>query len=219
MLYQEIYPVLYKKRYMSPLFTKPLKGPKFLHWCREHQSCEYHNGQKGHNIEDCQAFKRKVQTLINQKVLSFDNTPEVSVSKNLLPKHHVGMIEFVICEEDKNDMVASIKPIMLRCNRNNKPVSTNQAPIIVWKPTNPTPTVNTPKIVLPTPKPFPFKYLSKVPWKYNASIIELTLKTMNVSGITSMTRRGRIFGPSKNPVIQVQDQPAVEMVSMKGKLN
>lgn len=63
------------------------------------QSYEYHNGQKGHNIEDCQV---KVKTLINQKLLTFDYASEVSVSKNPLAENHVGMIEFVIYEEDEN---------------------------------------------------------------------------------------------------------------------
>lgn len=46
---------------------------------------------------------------------------------------------------------------------------------------------------------------------------------MNFSRTTSITRSGRIFGPSKNPLIQVRDQLAIEKFPMKenskGKLD
>ncbi|CAJ2672480.1 unnamed protein product [Trifolium pratense] len=35
------------------------------------QICDYHAGSPGHNIEDCRAFKYKVQELIDRKLLSF----------------------------------------------------------------------------------------------------------------------------------------------------
>ncbi|KAK2426250.1 hypothetical protein P8452_40961 [Trifolium repens] len=52
---------------------KPLDpvSPPYPSGYDENARCDYHNGSPGHNIENCRGFKRKVQELVDQKLLTF----------------------------------------------------------------------------------------------------------------------------------------------------
>ena len=64
----------------------------------EAQSCAYHMGEKGHNVDNCLVLKYKVQALIDGGVLEFDKTGP-NVQQNPLPDH-----EKVNAIWDENDM-------------------------------------------------------------------------------------------------------------------
>ena len=68
---------------IRPYYILPLQPP-YPHWYDQKAQCEYHSKVQGHSIENCTAFKRIVQNLINTGVLKFD---EPSISTNPLPKH------------------------------------------------------------------------------------------------------------------------------------
>ena len=50
----------------------PLRSP-FSRWYNVHTRCDYHAGNPGHSIENCTALKHKVQDLINDGKLKFED--------------------------------------------------------------------------------------------------------------------------------------------------
>jgi hypothetical protein len=57
-------------------------------------TCDYHDASLGHNIENCKAFKFKVQELIDRKLLSFkEESPNVKI--NPLPGHASSSVNVV----------------------------------------------------------------------------------------------------------------------------
>ncbi|XVF49926.1 hypothetical protein PTKIN_Ptkin04bG0055500 [Pterospermum kingtungense] len=68
--YTQLYPQLVERCLVAPTFTKPFQPP-FPKWYNVNKKCEYHGGISGHDLENCVAFKHKVQSLINNEVLKF----------------------------------------------------------------------------------------------------------------------------------------------------
>ncbi|XP_050875214.1 uncharacterized protein LOC127078834 [Lathyrus oleraceus] len=63
-----------------PPIPKPHKP-----WYDENARCAFHANSEGHTTENCKVFKLRVQELIDQKILSFVDVP--NVGNNPLPKH------------------------------------------------------------------------------------------------------------------------------------
>ncbi|KAK2438727.1 hypothetical protein QL285_023470 [Trifolium repens] len=55
---------------ITPRALKPMFAP-FPNWYDPKAKCEFHLGTEGHTIDNCKAFKHKVQELIDKKLLSF----------------------------------------------------------------------------------------------------------------------------------------------------
>ncbi|MCI26159.1 hypothetical protein A2U01_0047354 [Trifolium medium] len=66
-----------------PRPTKPMEPP-FPRWYNSNAKCEFHNGAEGHSLEECMAFKVKVQELIDAKWLPFKEDGP-NVKSNPLP--------------------------------------------------------------------------------------------------------------------------------------
>ncbi|XP_039068368.1 uncharacterized protein LOC120214569 [Hibiscus syriacus] len=81
--YSEIYALLLKADVVRPYRLTPLQPP-YPHWYDVNAHCDYHDGITGHSIENCLAFKKVVQNLINNGGLQFDS-PDVSTHP--LPNH------------------------------------------------------------------------------------------------------------------------------------
>ncbi|KAE8733240.1 Detected protein of unknown function [Hibiscus syriacus] len=81
--YVEIYDSLLKADVIRPYPLVPMQPP-FPPWYDTKAHCVYHEGITGRSIENCLAFKRVVQNLINTGKLEF-NTP--SASNHPLPNH------------------------------------------------------------------------------------------------------------------------------------
>ncbi|XP_039056886.1 uncharacterized protein LOC120200003 [Hibiscus syriacus] len=81
--YSEIYASLLKADVVRPYRLTPLQPP-YPHWYDVNAYCDYHDGITGHSIENCLAFKKVVQNLINTGGLQFDS-PDVSTHP--LPNH------------------------------------------------------------------------------------------------------------------------------------
>uniref|UniRef100_A0A9I9E4J9 Uncharacterized protein n=1 Tax=Cucumis melo TaxID=3656 RepID=A0A9I9E4J9_CUCME len=57
-------------------------------WYDSNARCDYHTRGAGHLTENCLALKRKVQFLINTRLLSFKKAGEKpNVNENALPNH------------------------------------------------------------------------------------------------------------------------------------
>ncbi|KAK5824387.1 hypothetical protein PVK06_019159 [Gossypium arboreum] len=66
--YGELYPKLLEKQLISPHYMAPLK-PSYPKWYDPNASCAYHARNQGHSTENCLAFKRRVQGLIDAGIL------------------------------------------------------------------------------------------------------------------------------------------------------
>ncbi|MCI21632.1 gag-protease polyprotein, partial [Trifolium medium] len=83
--YSQILPYLLQKGMVE---TKPLPpmAPPYPPHFDNNARCDYHAGSPGHNIENCKAFKYKVQELIDRKLISFKEEGP-NVKTNPLPDH------------------------------------------------------------------------------------------------------------------------------------
>ncbi|KAL4332892.1 hypothetical protein GQ457_07G009110 [Hibiscus cannabinus] len=93
--YKELYANLLEERLVSPVFLTPFQPP-YPAWYDPSAQCEYHAGIRGHSIENCTAFKRRVQHLINQKVIQVNAPKGPNVANNPLPTHDEPRVNVVM---------------------------------------------------------------------------------------------------------------------------
>ena len=70
MSYTELLPILIQNYGISVILARPRRPP----YPKKHDvsaKCEYHGGVGGHSMENCTAFKDKVQSLINVDPIKF----------------------------------------------------------------------------------------------------------------------------------------------------
>jgi len=87
---------------------KPLQPPypKFYY---VNVKCDYHGGAVGHSIENCKAFKFKVQSLIDNGWLTFQEN-KLNVDKNPLSRHVRPPTNALISEEGQG-LIRSVRDI------------------------------------------------------------------------------------------------------------
>ncbi|XP_017635814.1 uncharacterized protein LOC108477840 [Gossypium arboreum] len=110
-LYGELYPKLLEKQLISPHYMAPLKFP-YPKWYGPNASCMYHAGNQWHSTENCLAFKRRVQGLIDAGILRFDGAG--NTTGNLLPNHTEGNVS-AVTKEDRwraKSCVSEIKTLL-----------------------------------------------------------------------------------------------------------
>ncbi|XP_052478388.1 uncharacterized protein LOC128033927 [Gossypium raimondii] len=112
--YGELYPKLLEKQLISPHYMAPLKPP-YPRWYDPNASCVYHAGNQGHSTENCVAFKKRVQGLIDAGILRFDGVS--NVMGNPLPNHTGGNVNAVTDEDswqakcDVNEVRTPLKKV------------------------------------------------------------------------------------------------------------
>ncbi|KAK2430146.1 hypothetical protein QL285_028517 [Trifolium repens] len=84
--YSQLLPYLVHNRMVTPRALKPMTAP-FPAWYNSKAKCEFHEGAEGHTVDDCIAFKYKVQELIDQKRLTFNGKENPIVKDSLLSGH------------------------------------------------------------------------------------------------------------------------------------
>ncbi|KAE8717021.1 hypothetical protein F3Y22_tig00110065pilonHSYRG00122 [Hibiscus syriacus] len=94
--YKELYEKLFEAREVAPYYIKPFQPP-YPNWYDINVHCEYHAGAQGHTIENCLAFKRRVQSLLDHGTLQFmvNDRPSL-VTKGparLIPKVFKGLCQ------------------------------------------------------------------------------------------------------------------------------
>ena len=70
--YTELFPKLVRSGHIELVQFAPLKPP-FPRWYNVHTRCDYHDGNPGHPTENCTSLKYKVQELINDGKLTFED--------------------------------------------------------------------------------------------------------------------------------------------------
>ncbi|KAK2418987.1 hypothetical protein QL285_041133 [Trifolium repens] len=68
--YSQLLPFLVHNGMVTPRALRPMTVP-FPVWYDTKAKCAYHSGAEGHTIDNCRAFKHKVQELVDQKLLIF----------------------------------------------------------------------------------------------------------------------------------------------------
>ena len=76
MTYSQLWPYLVSSKAIEPRPTQP-KTSNFPAGYNPNVKCDFHSGVAGHSIEDCKVLKEKVQDLIDKKVLTFADVPQV----------------------------------------------------------------------------------------------------------------------------------------------
>ena len=71
--------------------------------------CELHSGVQGHSIENCMAFKHKVQDLLDSQAINFGPTPNIT-SQPLPP--HGGDTVSVITQDESLNLVMDVNQLM-----------------------------------------------------------------------------------------------------------
>ena len=82
----KLYAYLLEKKLVTPLFAKPRDGPPPPSFDLS-KKCEHHFGAKGHTLEECVQLRYRIQDLINNKMIQFDNTAKPNVITNPLLPH------------------------------------------------------------------------------------------------------------------------------------
>ena len=70
--YTELFPKLVRSGHIEPVQFAPLRPP-FPRWYNAHTRCDYHGRNPGHPTENCTSLKSKVQELINDGKLTFED--------------------------------------------------------------------------------------------------------------------------------------------------
>ena len=70
--YTELFPKLVRVGHIEPVQLAPPRPP-FLRWYNVHTRCDYHDRNSGHPRKNCTALKYRVQELINDGELTFED--------------------------------------------------------------------------------------------------------------------------------------------------
>uniref|UniRef100_A0A2N9FHA9 Retrotransposon gag domain-containing protein n=1 Tax=Fagus sylvatica TaxID=28930 RepID=A0A2N9FHA9_FAGSY len=92
----ELYPILIEKSLISPVVPRPYNGPQRRDF-NPNSTCDFHFGEVGHTVENCNQLKHRVQDLIDHGVLKFEGLPNITT--NPLPNHPEGGVNMVEIEE------------------------------------------------------------------------------------------------------------------------
>ncbi|KAF1898394.1 hypothetical protein Lal_00042086 [Lupinus albus] len=84
MSYTDLFAYLQRHGIVTLIPRRILENPG--PWHNENAKCAYHSEVVGHMVEDCRAFKFKVQDLFNAKRIDFRETTP-SITGNPLPNH------------------------------------------------------------------------------------------------------------------------------------
>ena len=93
----QLYPILIEKNLISPIVPRPYNGPQRRDF-NQNLTCDFHFGEVGHTVENCQQLRHRVQDLIDYGILKFEGLPNITT--NPLPNHPEGEVNMVEVEEE-----------------------------------------------------------------------------------------------------------------------
>ena len=92
----ELYPIPIKKSLISRIVPRPYNGPQRRDF-NQNLTCDFHFGEVGHSVENCQHLRHRVQDLIDHGILKFEGLPNITT--NPLPNHPERNINMIEIEE------------------------------------------------------------------------------------------------------------------------
>ena len=99
----ELYPILIEKKLISPAVPRPYNGPPRRDF-NPNLTCDFHFGEVGHTIENCNHLRHRIQDLIDHGVLKFEGLPNITT--NPLPNHPEGGVNMVEIEERGKERIS-----------------------------------------------------------------------------------------------------------------
>uniref|UniRef100_A0A2N9GYY6 Uncharacterized protein n=1 Tax=Fagus sylvatica TaxID=28930 RepID=A0A2N9GYY6_FAGSY len=95
----ELYPILIEKNLISPTIPRTYNGPQRRDF-NQNLTCDFHFGEVGHAMENCNHLRHRIQDLIDHGILKFEGLPNITT--NPLPNHPEGGMNMVEIEEEDN---------------------------------------------------------------------------------------------------------------------
>ena len=99
----ELYPILIEKNLISLVVPRPYNGPQRKDF-NPSSTCDFHFGEVGHTVENCNQLKHWVQDLIDHGILKFEGLPNITT--NPLPNHLEGGVNMVEIEEGGEECIS-----------------------------------------------------------------------------------------------------------------
>uniref|UniRef100_A0A2N9GFK0 Retrotransposon gag domain-containing protein n=1 Tax=Fagus sylvatica TaxID=28930 RepID=A0A2N9GFK0_FAGSY len=108
----ELYPILIEKNLISPTIPRPYNGPQRRDF-NQNLTCDFHFGEVGHVVENCNHLRHRIQDLIDHGILKFEGLPNITT--NPLPNHPEGGVNMVEIEEEDDRSNLAGDRILWRC--------------------------------------------------------------------------------------------------------
>jgi hypothetical protein len=99
----ELYLILIEKNLISPVVPRPYNGPQRKDF-NPNSTYDFHFGEVGHTMENCNQLKHRVQDLIDHGVLKFEGLPNITT--NPLPNHPEGGVNMVEVGEGGEERIS-----------------------------------------------------------------------------------------------------------------
>ena len=96
-----LYAYLLERKLVTLLFLRPKEGPP--PGFDLSKKCKHHFRAKGHTFEECYHLRDRVQDLIDNKLIQFDNVTASNIITNPLPPHQEGNVNAIITVEERTD--------------------------------------------------------------------------------------------------------------------
>ena len=80
---EDLYAYLLERKLVSLVFYRPREGPLVPSFDPS-KKCEHHFRAKGHTLEECYHLKDRIQDLIDNKLIQFDNATAPNIIINPL---------------------------------------------------------------------------------------------------------------------------------------
>ncbi|XP_039687896.1 uncharacterized protein [Medicago truncatula] len=219
---QQLLPGLLKKNLVQTRAPPPVPE-KLSSWYRLGQTCDFHQGGRGHNIETCYAFKSTVQRLINDGKITFtDSAPNVQT--NPLPNHGAAAVNMV---EDcqRTHLILDVQHIQtplvsLHAKLCKVNLFEHDHDICEVRKSTAAP------LVICLPGPIPYVSEKAIPYKYNATMIEggheVPIPPLpyvsNVAGDSRILRNGHVVPivfSKKDSAPMIEEAPAKDPSAVK----
>ncbi|MCQ7416361.1 hypothetical protein NP118_23425, partial [Salmonella enterica] len=136
-------------------------------------TCLFHAGAKGHSLEQCHRFHKRIQELVDSKFLV--------VAQAHHQDNEIGVVEELLPKENLNPSF-KLKPLTIYYREKT--------------------TTHDPKsITIQVPTPFKYKSSKAVPWSYEYKVTinskTPTLPVDNISGMGGVTLSGKCYTPDQ----------------------
>ena len=96
----DLYTYLLERKLVTSMFSRPRKGP--LSPCFDpSKKCEHYFGVEGHTLEECYHLRDRVQDLIDNKLIQFDNAVASNIITNPLCPYQEGNVSAIITVEER----------------------------------------------------------------------------------------------------------------------
>ena len=96
----DLYAYLLERKLVTPMFSRPREGPSSPGF-NPFKKCKHHFGTEGHTLEECYHLRDRVQDLIDNKLIQFDNAIAPNIFTNPFSPCQEGNVNAIITVEER----------------------------------------------------------------------------------------------------------------------